>query len=877
MFRILRTLREHLEMKRCSIPSACAALLAFAWTAPVAAGELGFSMPPTAVRNGDATTIRFGLTAPGDVEVALVDPRGRVVRHLAAGVLGGKQPPPAPLAPGLQQSLSWDGKDDDGMPASDAARCKVRVRVGLGVRLERIVGGDPYAFYSEEMGDSDHSPWGVGGLEAKSDGTVYVFGQSSNLGPPALRQYDAAGTYKRTLFPPPAGKDVESMRGWGLHLKPDGTYVPIFGKVSDPSPTTTFLDPGRLGMARLMPTPETDRLVFWSTGGEQGRFRKLRIATDGTIAAKPEDRLLGPLVREPALPSGPVEPGSHIQHALEGPSFTAWTPDGRAFYLGGLYACRTRYGSVLQVERDGFWRDGQVWKVDAATGTARVFFALDAATIPLAGPERVAAYGGSESYAALHGVAVDAAGRVFVCDRLGRRIVVLDDTGRTLRTIPVEHPDAIAVGQRNRTLYVTTRVGDYHRRGTVRLLKYADWQKDDAPAAAIEVSKTGYTGHLMSSRVVAVDTPAGTHVWVAHSQMPVRVYRDVPEGLALVKDFYRVEGAQRCLGFDRLQVDPATETAYLLDSHDSVWTVSDWKSPEFVEIPVRTASIAIDARRRYLFARTLADGKSSNSVGRVARFHLDREGCPPADFGATGTNRLTPPFHYEWCFEGNSDKGLAVAPNGDVAVVGASKEGLRVYSGTESQVPWKAIEVAPLPNNAGGARFDRAGNLYVAFVDGKTKTELPGFDGDRFLAGIGRIHRYAPTGTPGRGPLFPTAPTGPAQVYDVPCGAFESDCVTRSPRFGLDAWGRLYVPLNIEPRVTIVDNAGNEILRFGTYGNRDSLGGRPGDPVPAKDVPLAFPNSVDATDDYVYVADMVNLRLLRLAKSFALQATVEPN
>ena len=35
-----------------------------------------------------------------------------------------------------------------------------------------------------------------------------------------------------------------------------------------------------------------------------------------------------------------------------------------------------------------------------------------------------------------------------------------------------------------------------------------------------------------------------------------------------------------------------------------------------------------------------------------------------------------------------------------------------------------------------------------------------------------------------------------------------------------------------------------------------------------KGIPLAFPNSVDATDNHVYVADMVNLRLLRLKKIF---------
>ncbi len=38
--------------------------------------------------------------------------------------------------------------------------------------------------------------------------------------------------------------------------------------------------------------------------------------------------------------------------------------------------------------------------------------------------------------------------------------------------------------------------------------------------------------------------------------------------------------------------------------------------------------------------------------------------------------------------------------------------------------------------------------------------------------------------------------------------------------------------------------------------------------VPTKGIPLAFPNSVEVTDNDIYVADMVNLRLLRIKKKF---------
>jgi hypothetical protein len=116
----------------------------------------------------------------------MVDPAdSTIVRHLAAVVLGTKTPSPLKQN-ALAQRIEWNGKDDYENPVQNASGMVVRVRVGMSVSLEQIVGGDPYAFYSGEMSDSDHSPWAICGLEAKSDGKVYVWGHSSNLGPPVL-------------------------------------------------------------------------------------------------------------------------------------------------------------------------------------------------------------------------------------------------------------------------------------------------------------------------------------------------------------------------------------------------------------------------------------------------------------------------------------------------------------------------------------------------------------------------------------------------------------------------------------------------------------------------------------------------------------------
>jgi DNA-binding beta-propeller fold protein YncE len=818
--------------------------------------------------------VTFELDALCDVEVAIVDPENlSIIRHLGAGVLGPKAPPPF-AANSRSQKIEWDGRDDYRNLGPRPETLAVRVRAGMKVALEQIVGGDPYAYFSEESGHNDHSPFGINGLEAKPDGKVYVLGHSSNLGPPALRQYDIDGNYLRTVFPPPAGKEIEAMQGWGINIKSDGSYTPKFNRLTDPSLTTTILDTGNGGMANLLPTPHRNRLTMWHSSLSARGFEQLIINTDGTIPVGADERHPGPLVKTPPLGLGPVQPESHVSHSLLGPVFTGLSPDGKHVYLSGVYAATTQYGAIKEIQTDGFWRDGQVWKVDWETRTAKVFFSLEQGTIAATLKDRKSTLGGTHSYAALHGVAVDRDENVFLCDRLNKRVVILDKSGKLIREVPVEHPDAIALSARTRALYVTTRFGDEQSgRGKVSLLKFNNWRRDDKPSVSLQVSATGYTDHHKRSHLVVCDSATGSNVWVAYTEMPLRIYRDDGQELTLLKDFYRVTGAQRCLGFDRMEVDQRNEEVYVLDDHTSVWKIANWKNPQFVKVPLKTASIAIDPRNRHIYARTLADESSSYSVGKVARYHLDQDDYPPANFGDSATNRLTPQMHYEWCFTGNGDKGIAIASNGNLAVVGDPKDGLRVFAGSPSKVPWEATTIAKLPHAAGGVRFDLAGNLYVGYIDKPPATILPGFADDQFARALGRIHKYAPTATSESGNLFPKVPAGPAITYDVPYGAFDTDCITRTPRFSVDGYGRIYYPTNIAQRVAVIDNTGNEILHFGTYGNRDSLGGLPGDLVPTKDVPLGFPNSVEATDNFIYVADMVNIRLLRLKKQFSLEST----
>ena len=96
----------------------------------IAAEEVTFVKGPKARRAGDKVRIDFEVSRPTDVALYVTDKGGRVVRRLAAGLLGTNAP--APFKSGsLSQSIEWDMKDDAGGPAPGD---EFRVRVGAGMR-----------------------------------------------------------------------------------------------------------------------------------------------------------------------------------------------------------------------------------------------------------------------------------------------------------------------------------------------------------------------------------------------------------------------------------------------------------------------------------------------------------------------------------------------------------------------------------------------------------------------------------------------------------------------------------------------------------------------------------------------------------------------
>ncbi|MFT6277125.1 MAG: hypothetical protein ACJAZ0_003237 [Halioglobus sp.] len=779
------------------------------------------------------------------------------------------------------QSVEWDGRDDQGKLVTPIQDYHVRLRVGMYPVLDSIVGGDPYAFFSRDMGQGDHAAWAITGLEAKADGSVYVLGNGSNIGPAVLRRYDSAGNYHSTVFPPPAGKSVDSMQAWGIHTKADGSYLFKYKELDTLSLSSTLITGHRAFVANLIPSIGDSSLLL-----ADASFNLLRVNTDGTLAST--GTALGSIVQTPAMTQS-TKPKTW---RLQGHSFVAPTADGEHYYLSGVFADQyKRRGRSTSVTSSGFWRDGQVYKVNRASGVATIFFALEASTIITDLEMRKASSIGDSKvspYGAFSGIAVDAQGNVFIGDRQNERVLIVDKSGSLIRQIPLANVDAIAVGPNSKSLYVTTRWGNFHQRGNLHLLKFSDWTTDSKPSSTVVLARQVGVYPQRSYLAVTRDHDS-TLVWAAYTELPVNIYRDNGEnGLELIKDFYQASW-QKSLDLQHMLVDPSTEDIFIHDGWGSCFQFNDWSQSvmKSCNIPAATKrqkrfskwkggalGLALDPAGKYLFARA--------SKGAVKRFERRALDIIQAPVGSSG-NEVTPPYANDWAIrKGAADRGIAVAPDGSIAVLGSmvknDKKGpLNFYQANDSVAPWSGVFFSDFGSDprSSGIRFDRSGNLYAGKLDGVV-TGLPNaLRSDKIIASsTGRIYKYAPTGTLGQGSLFPTAPIAPQKIYDIPFGAI-GPRFTRSPYFGVDGYGRIYYPSSLLSRVSVVDNMGNPILSFGTWGNRDSMGGLEGDIVPTEGIPLAYPSSVDVSDNYIYVSDVVNIRLLRIEKRFKLSESAK--
>jgi DNA-binding beta-propeller fold protein YncE len=789
------------------------------------AGEAQFSTKPSAAKDGDKVKVSFALSAPTDVEVAVLDSAGKVVRHLAAGALGAPKPPPEPLKTGLAQNLEWDGKDDYGKPVTGAT--KVRVRAGTEVKLGGFV-GDPDVLES-----------GIYGLATDDQGELYVAtggAYGGNLF--TVKVFDRDGKYLRTIFPYPASLKVEDVNGFAKHTPRDGKLNPPQFNGLLP-----WIYPNALGA--LMGN-RVQAGALWLTSGS-GQICRIRAADGGCISWN-----AGQAPAPPAL--GPICWGA--------------SPDGKTLYLAGW--------------KGGKEPDGQIYKVDPATGARSVFAKIDVPANSFWLTEKngwfnFTNWGRKNGVCAIHGLAVDKDGQVYACDRVNNRLAVFGSDGQLLGSTPVEQPDHVALSPKGPEIYVTTRkiVDGYQAKNEVKVIKLSGW-KDGKVLAELTLKGS----NAPSMAVDATKDPAV--IWLSNVGDKGGVTRIEDKGASFAVTGRLGEKTRPMPGaVVKAWADPMSDTVILSDG----WAgqaAYNGLTGDPVPWPLKGMELAFDRDGNYYIYG------QAGWHELITRF--DRSFKPLA-YPATNKNTTTMStrnldvygrYGHGWC-----NKGLWIAPDGRIFVynmydwaayfinvwdaTGKAEKGERVGEGL----------IGPLDSQGGTVCVDFQGNIYVG-MHGFPKAAAGGR-----ADGAGTVVKFPPTGggyvkakgeKPGiewKGGLMGFVEGG-TTAYTGLAPQVGGGCVCKEARFEIDGWGRIYIPNALEYCVKIVDNAGNEIARFGYYGNSDSRGAKSA--VPDPEIALGWPIMVSTgqlAKGRLYVADALNHRAVRLEVACRAEETCE--
>ncbi len=853
---------------RCFVSRSVLALL-LTLTVVAHAEDASFASAPAVSKSGDGASITFALSKPTDVEVSVLNAKGGVVRHLAAGVLGGEKPPPEPLKAGLSQTLTWDGKDNYGKPAVEGP-FQVRVRAGLGVKFGRLIGAEPYNFGS------------IDSIVTDEDGNVYISGAGGEANQTAMcvRVFDGEGRYLRELIPFPADLPPDAMKDIAHFDNDRQAWMPR--NLRNLNPDFYGQPGGYWGNKALMLLSASKDSGLIMTNGAQLLTLNLNGAVKGEKFAS---RDLG----------GAMNSGG-------GPSMITISPDSKWVYLSGPYSNTNSYG----YKYDPNFPPGRVYRAPLA-GTEKF---KEFVTIPVAHKEGnggawLTACTNTGNFTApkgpVHQTAVDAKGNVYVANREQGCISVFDAEGKVLGRIPIKNPHLVAVHPKTGEIYITQF--DCLSYGTFQcvLHKFENY-KDGAKAVATLEFPPGNWANINQSLALSVGKEK-TILWIGGVKGGVTALEDKGSTFEPIKTKFAVKDSIP-KDWYRLAADYDRDEIYVSNGTNRVWRF-DGKTGEGDLLkkdgkPFYGTDLAV-GYDGLLYIRT-GDGYS----GPFERLNHE---LAPAPYKESGTHTISP-YIYSRMGCGFAERGLGVGPDGKCyitfmydwvayAVGGFGSDGKPMKGKyLEGSFPAKTPEgrkkypegmngaiIGPVPCMTGNIRVDLKGNIYMAMMY-RPKNFVPakGYEKDQgYRVSVGSVVKFSPEGGSMPGPegsasaaeLNGVINTYPGIApFSSSAEAFGNNtcCVCRVPRFDLDRYGRLALPNAMTNSVLLYDNSGNLILEFGKYGNFDAQYSNPnttsGSPSKAAsgqpEIPMAWPTGAGFTENHIYVMDTYNRRAMRV-------------
>jgi hypothetical protein len=511
-----------------------------------------FSEKPRAARNGKTVEIAFTSKAACDATIAIEDGKGEILRHLASGVLGNNAP--APFAKGsLQQTIVWDGKDDEGNYVTDLDGVSVRVSLGLNPQFEKSLFDEPKKRYSSEQQ----------ALTCPTKEGVYVYDGGNAVD--FVRLYDHDGNYLHTVYPFPGNK-IKDVKGLFWHDYPeDGRHLPIKANFLQNSLLTGGTQ--AFNLLEYEPQENTYRTKNWSGYchyGMDGRnasafavrngrvaFANMllnRLATDGSSGGM---MLTGPRTSLVIKSEGGLDSGKEFDVP---PRCAALSPDGKTVYLANyVFSHKTMAGS------------GAIHHTKWACfhGVYKLNMDDDAPMQLFAGTQKVDDPGSDNAHFNVpSSIAVDNDGLVYVADYMNDRVQVFSPAGKYERTIKVNRPAQISIDPVHNELIVAsyllinfglqtskdtfpatlTRLGPLSNPVKIAsyplpLQTYIDHIEYHYYGSGDPIS-VGYDPYGAAPLVwVSEEYPAQNIVTATHAVTNIRVYEIKDKALALKRDF----------------------------------------------------------------------------------------------------------------------------------------------------------------------------------------------------------------------------------------------------------------------------------------------------------------------------------------------------
>ena len=825
---------------------------------------------PRVAKSTKGYKISFTVSVATDVEVAILNKEGEVVRHLAAGLLGPSAPAPFKKN-SLRQTIIWDGNDDRGNKVVDAAN--VRLRLGLAPVYGRRLGWDGLTLDQN-----------IVAVAVADNGDVYVVDTEKSWGRTSIKVISKDGKYLRTILPFPANTPAERRKDFGVNVMPDGTEVPFVFNAQNgcTQPLVSALRNQDIAIH-----PAGHLLMTSANGSLSNHGPEMRLIAIHPEGGAPEKTgYIGPSVREVyGFIGGAGNSTAEVYNGL------TTSPDGKYIYQG-LYSTSWIYNMKNKSFLHGVYRLN--W-TDEKVGE------------PFLGKKTPGS--DDEHFNMVAGLATDKAGNIYVCDNGNNRIMVFSPSAKLLHKIEVPRPYQVRVHPKTGDIYVLSREinrGSKLKDATV-VYKFTPLSKG-TPVKVAELAGEDKK-HIM---YIALD----------HTATPTRLFAVLYSGwrnndkLCVIQD----NGSELVLGD---QINNRNGLCYPLsvsvdEKRNKVYVHNFLCGMDSIELDTgKTGPLGITANE----VEVDDDGNIYACIGwawYVKRFTADKKEKKLTDGNEKG--RIGP---WTWNSEAGKEvwartkgfsqggRGYTFAPNGNLYVIKMPQYThgyVDVYSPEGKLLKEKLID--NLPYASGGISVDAADNIYIGvnfrpemganfFPKGfeKISTEpwlyykkTRGMPWDlvyynTYLFYYGGVVKFSPEG--GKFYIWRTNDKHGAPVTPRPADAPENlpvrragylsekmviqgaewhfngaspiptsgeswgdpSCTCWNIRLQSDPYGRVFIPDCFRFAVNVLDTAGNLITRIGRYGNADDIS-------KGADIFFAWPAYVDLGEDRLYVSDV---------------------